>query len=62
MKWFMIFIFRSVSVFGPFDTREKCLEMLKTEIDTPRMIDRGFDHTDPFGLCFKGIMPYSKSE
>lgn len=56
MKWWFIFFLRGIAVGGPFDTQEECTKALKAEIDKP-VLDQGFDHAVPDGLCFQAIHP-----
>jgi hypothetical protein len=56
MKWWFLFFLRGIALSGPYDTHQECVAALKAEMEQP-IIDPGFDHVQPAGVCFQGIRP-----
>jgi hypothetical protein len=61
MKWFFLLFLRGISVGGPYDTQQNCLDALKSAYEQP-IIDPGFDHAIPSGLCFQAIRPIETTD
>lgn len=56
LKWWFFFFMRGLSIGGPFDTQQECLDALKIEITKP-IVDQGFDGARADGLCLQAVRP-----
>lgn len=56
VKWYFMFFMRGMSIGGPYETQQECVDALQKQIEAPIM-DQGFDNAKAGGLCFQAVRP-----